>query len=338
MDNTLPKLPSVFKGISSELCVTNDIVLRGTRIVLPKALRYRAMKVAHKYHAGVTRCKHRVRCKLWWPGMDKDIEAHVKCCYPCQVTSQPSQPTPIHSTPLPNGPCEYLALDICGPFPTGEYALVLIYYHSRWAEVEITITTTSARILKWLDSVLATHGSPVILQTDNGKYFTSAEFRNTLKTWGIKPRTVTEYWLQANGLVERFNKILLKFIHTSLAEGGNWKESIPTMLQNYRTTGKTPALLLMNREVQTKMRSIQQTLNNPISTDVKKTDADSKQKSKSLADKKRRATSHQFKKGEMVLLRQPHLNTFSTTFYLDPLKIININGSQIIMQSKTGQI
>ena len=115
------------------------------------------------------------------------------------------------------------------------------------------------------------------------------------------------------------------------------------MLQNYRTTphrttGKTPALLLMNRELRTKMPGIQQTLNNPISTDVKKTDADSKQKSKSLADKKRRATSHQFKKGEMVLLRQLHVNKFSTTFHHDPLEIININGSQIIMRSKTGQI
>ena len=303
MDNTLHKLPSAFKGISSEICVTNDIVLRGTRIVLPKALRSRAMKIAHEDHAGVTRCKHRLRSKLWWPGMDRDIETHVKCCHPCEVTSQPSPPTPIHSTPLPNGPWEYLALDICGPFPTGEYALVLIDYYSRWAEVEITTTTTSARILKWLDSVFATHGYPVTLQTDNAKYFTSAEFRDTLKAWGIKPRTVTEYWPQANGLVERFNKILLKFIHASLAEGRNWKKSIPTMLQNYRTTphrttGKTPALLLMNRELRTKMPSIQQTLNNPISTDVKKTDADSKQKSKSLADKKRRATPHQFKKGE----------------------------------------
>ena len=94
----------------------------------------------------------------------------------------------------------------------------------------------------------------------------------------------------------------------------------------------------MNRELRTKMPSIQQTLNNRISTDVKKTDADSKQKSKSLADKKRRATPHQFKKGEMVLLGQPQLNQFSTTFHHNPLEIININGSQIIMRSKTGQI
>ena len=77
MDNTLHKLPSAFKGISSEICVTKDIVLRGTRIVLPKALRSRAMKVAHEDHAGVTRCKHRLRSKLWWPGMDRDIETQM---------------------------------------------------------------------------------------------------------------------------------------------------------------------------------------------------------------------------------------------------------------------
>ena len=45
----------------------------------------------------------------------------------------------------------------------------------------------------------------------------SAEFRNTLKAWEIEPRTVTEYWPQANGLVERFNKVLLKFIQILLA-------------------------------------------------------------------------------------------------------------------------
>ena len=64
-ENTLYKLPSTFKAISSELCVANDIVLRGTRIALPKTLRSQAIKVAHEEHAGVTRCKHRLRFKLY---------------------------------------------------------------------------------------------------------------------------------------------------------------------------------------------------------------------------------------------------------------------------------
>ena len=54
-------------------------VLRGTRIViLPKGLRFQSMKVVHEDHAGVTRCKHRLRSKLCWPDMDKDIETHIK--------------------------------------------------------------------------------------------------------------------------------------------------------------------------------------------------------------------------------------------------------------------
>ena len=108
--------------------------------------------------------------------MDKNMENLVKCCHPCQEISQPTQPTIIHLTPLPSLPSglwEYLALDICGPFPTGEYALVLTNYYSRWAEVEIVTTTTSERIMKWLDSVFPTHGYPITLQTDNAKYFTS---------------------------------------------------------------------------------------------------------------------------------------------------------------------
>ena len=40
----------------------------------------------------------------------------------------------------------------------------------------------------------------------------------------------------------------------------------------------------------------------------------------------------------MVLLRQPHLSTFSTTLHHDPLRIITINSSQIIIRSKTRQI
>ena len=84
------------------------------------------------------------------------------------------------------------------------------------------------------------------------------------------------------------------------------KENISPLQKLLRDTSshnkKTPAILLTNRELRTKMPRIQQTLKNLISTDVNKTDADSKQTSKSLADKKRIATLHLFKKGEMALL------------------------------------
>jgi hypothetical protein len=90
-------------------------------------------------------------------------------------------------------PWTELAIDICGPFPTGEYIVVLTDYYSRWPEAEILKTVTSATILEWLYSIFAQHGYPIVLKSDNASYFTSTQFRTTLQSRGVQHKTVTEY-------------------------------------------------------------------------------------------------------------------------------------------------
>ena len=140
-------------------------------------------------------------------------------------------------------------------------------------------SVTSRTILACLDEVLATHGYPKQIKADNASYFKSSEFYSTLKSWGVALKYVTEHWPQANGLVERFNKVLLKHVQTSLVEGKDWK----TSLRNYRatshgTTGETPSQLLMQRELQTKLPS--QTTNVPQfnDLDIRRVDEQSKKK------------------------------------------------------------
>ena len=146
-----------------------------------------------EYHAGTTKCKQSIRSKLWWPQLDLQNEEHVKSCHPCQVTSRPERPEPVCPTELPEKPWTHLAIDVCGPFPTGESVVVLTDYYSRWPEVKILKSVTSANILAWLDEVFATHGYPHQIKSDNASYFTSHEFRSTLKTWGVELKTITEY-------------------------------------------------------------------------------------------------------------------------------------------------
>jgi hypothetical protein len=120
------QLPQSYKFIADELCVNNEgIVLRGSRIVLPVKLRKRAIEIAYEDHAGMTKCKQRIRSKLWWPQMDKHIENHIKHCHACQVTSHPPRPEPMCPTELPGERWSQLAIDVCGPFPTGEYIVVV---------------------------------------------------------------------------------------------------------------------------------------------------------------------------------------------------------------------
>ena len=101
------------------MCVNNEgIVLRGNRIVLPTKLQKRAIKKAHEDHAGMTKCKQSIRSKLWWPQMDKHMEAHIQRCHAFQVTSHPPKPEPLCPTKVPSERWSQLAIDICGPFPT----------------------------------------------------------------------------------------------------------------------------------------------------------------------------------------------------------------------------
>ena len=59
--------------------------MRGTRIVIPGTLREKILKLGHEGHPGIVWMKQRLISKLWWQGLDKDIEKHCKSFYGCQL-------------------------------------------------------------------------------------------------------------------------------------------------------------------------------------------------------------------------------------------------------------
>ena len=123
--------------------------------------------------------------------------------------------------------------------------------------------------------------------------------------------------------------------------GRDWRKSLLTKLQNYRTTPhhvtvETPAMMLMNREIHTKIPNVM-TSQSYRGTKVKETDTRAEEQAKEYADRKRRAEEKYFKVKERVLLRQPHKNKYSTPFCIDPFTVIKINGFQLEIQDKHGQ-
>ncbi len=115
------KLPPHYKPLEQELSIVDDVILRDNRIILPARLRNKAIKLAHKDHAGMTETNQRIRSKLWWPNMDKDIEQHIRSCHPCQIVGRPDKPEPVQPTELASEPWTELVIDVCGPCPTGKY-------------------------------------------------------------------------------------------------------------------------------------------------------------------------------------------------------------------------
>ena len=214
------KLPH-FKHIKNEFTNISCLLLRNQRIVIPKCLRNQILDLAHEGHQGIVKCKSRLREKVWWPGIDKDVENYVKNCKSCLLMSRDNRPEPLNPTPLPDRPWQHIGVDICGPLPSGESLLVAVDYYSRWFEVGILYSTATNKIIRCLDNWFASHGLPELIVTDNGVQFVSSEFAHFLNVNGINHRKVTPYSPQANGEVERQNRTIMKAIKTIRAEGGD---------------------------------------------------------------------------------------------------------------------
>ena len=59
--------------IRNELSAIGKLVYRGTRIVIPRALREQYLTLGHDGHPGIVSMK-RLRTVVYWPGINKEIE------------------------------------------------------------------------------------------------------------------------------------------------------------------------------------------------------------------------------------------------------------------------
>ena len=189
-------------------------------------------------------------------------EELVKGCYPCQIVGKNAPPEELQSTPLPDTPWSYIAVDLL-TITEGNYLLVIIDYHSRWPDAVHMKTTSAANVINALERIFTTHGYPEALRSDNGQPFASREFLDYLTFRGITQLKGIPYWPQSNGEVEWFNRTILKTIRIAKINKNDWKDETRNFLFHYRTTphtvtGLSPAKLLMNRELKDKLPGLRQ--------------------------------------------------------------------------------
>lgn len=328
---------SGYKYVREELTSLGQLVLRGTRLVMPCSMRKQTLMLAHEGHQGIVKTKSRLRSKVWWPGIDKQAEKLCKACHNCQIVGQPMSPEHMTRKEMPENPWEDLAADLLGPLPTGEYILVVVDYFSRYFEVAVMRSITSSNVIDKFQDMFATHGLPYSIRTDNGPQFVSDEMENYLKENDIEHVYTTACWPQANGEVERQNRSLLKAMKTAQ----NWKKELRTFLVAYRstphsTTGVAPATLLYRRDIRTKLPCLAAREN--LSEEVLDRDWMNKVKGKEYSDKKRRACESDLKPGDKVLLQQRKENKLSTVFESEPYVISGRNGSEITVHSPSKNV
>jgi len=118
----------------------------------------------------------------------------------------------------PERPCSKFGADLFELY--GKQYLILVDYYSGFFEVDALIKTTSSRVIECCKSQFSPHGIPDTLITDIGPQFTSYEFKAFVKTYNIKHCTSSPYYLQSNGMAEKWygRKMVWQKISTDCKE------------------------------------------------------------------------------------------------------------------------
>ena len=131
-------------------------------MVIPKSLQHRAVTWCHHYlqHPGSKRLEETLRLSMYWKGLKKAVQSHVKKCHSCQVNKRKQQkygklPTKLAITT----PWEALCVDLIGPYTLkGKdktqidfLCITMIDPATSWFEiVELLISQPQELIFPWV--------------------------------------------------------------------------------------------------------------------------------------------------------------------------------------------
>jgi ribosomal protein L21E len=329
------------------LSIVDKTLLFRNKIVIPPSLQDQILSIAHEGHQGIVRTKQRLRQKVWWSGLNKDVEDFIRCCHGCQVVGALPNKTPVTMTPIPEDAWLMIGCDLCGPFPTGENLLVCIDYHSRYPEVEIMHKITSDRIAAKLRKLFCRYGAPKVIVTDNGPQFRKyTAFKALMNEFQVRHRKVTPYHPEANGEVERFNRNLKKTIQAAVAEGQNWRVVLDNYLLSYRTTphattGKTPAELMFGRQLRDKIPDLGRSkFSHSVKTDPIRRDRQKKCQAKEYTDVKNKAKSHNISIGNSVITTNTSKirNKITPRWNTVPGTVVEVKGNSVVIDQGNKQI
>lgn len=274
----LSSASSTVKALWSQrqkLVIENDMMYRRwddekgvtLQAIVPLSERRKILSFCHDQptsgHLGVRKTLSKVRQSYYWPGLQRDVRHYISGCEKCQMSKNPIKapraPMQIQGA---GRPIERTATDILGELPMTEcgnrYILVVSDYFTKWTEC-FAIPNMEARTVadKIVREVITRFGVPTMIHSDQGKQFEGHLFTEMCKMLNVKKTRTTPYHPQSDGMVERFNKTLVRMLKTYVNDHqSDWDEYLPYVTMAYRsveheTTGCSPNYLMLGREVQT---------------------------------------------------------------------------------------
>lgn len=338
-----------FKHIKDDLSITSSgLLLRDRRIVIPRSLQLKVAQIAHEGHQGLNKTKRLLRERVWYPGVDKQIENLISSCATCQLNNNGTHYRPLKPSPFPLKPWQQISIDFFGPLPNKHELMVITDAHSKFPIVIEVKSTSASNVLPELESIISLIGIPSSIKSDNGPPFNGYEFTNFCKFFGIEHKKITPLWPQANGQCENFNKNLKKIIKNAVNSHTNWKIELNSFLRSYRntphsSTNVSPSSLLFINSNTIRLPNLNMEFTEKHQNLIQKAkfyDTKAKYQQKKYSDFYHHVKPVQFKIGDTVLYAQnkEHRlnNKFNNQFSTIKYTVKNIKGSMIEVEDLYG--
>ena len=209
-----------FWTFREELTVEDGLILKGTRIVIPNKQCKAILKLLHKGHLGLNKCKVRAKESVYWPGLNDKLEELVLSCELCLKYSAAKcklEPSLLLGQEVPLYPWTKSATDMFH-FEGASYLLILDYT-SRYPVVCKLTSMTGQHVPSHFKLICSEYGWPETLVSDNGPCYTSESFTTLMKEYNINHITSSPYYWPSNGLAEKYMQIVKILFYKAKEEG-----------------------------------------------------------------------------------------------------------------------
>lgn len=201
-------------------------------------------------HFGSDKCCDQMRLHYWFPCIKEKVDSYMKNCIKFILHSAPQRPSEhsLYSIPKKPLPFDTLHIDHFGPLPSvtskQKHLLVVVDAFTKFVKLYPATSTSTKEVCRALEKYIEFY-------SQRGTCFTSSEFSDFIELNNIQHIKNSVASPQANGQVERINRILKNMLGklTEPLQHSDWTKQLKHVeyaINNtvQRSTGTSPSKLL----------------------------------------------------------------------------------------------
>ncbi|BFZ04571.1 hypothetical protein BsWGS_07610 [Bradybaena similaris] len=230
------------------------------RLYIPKHLQPQALNQYHEEngHMGTDKTFSAIRSKYYWPGLYKEVYAHVERCVLCKTRNLQRNHVQLQDTDEPPYCMAKIGVDVSGPYPKSlsgnRYMVTFLDHYSLWPESFAVPDKTSETVAQLLlEEIIPRFGCPLEIVSDNGPENTGRALQRAMQEMNIHHVTTSFYRPHSNSRCERSHRTLHDILSKKVQDNPfTWDIHLNSALAAIRTntnssTKHSPFFLLYGR-------------------------------------------------------------------------------------------